>query len=90
MDPREEIKTIDDARAKCHILDMHCPTLDDNMRPKPELLNMKCPSDLDGQCASCDRFVGFKPGDDGTIFAHMKIEGWCLKDFVQKIKGDQK
>lgn len=64
---------------KCHIITVHAPTLDDNLHPAFELLNMECPNKKDGKCHNCDNFVTIK-SEDGTIFAFQSFRGYCLKE----------
>jgi len=70
---------------------VHCPTLDDHLRPKPEAINLpdgyKCINHHD--CASCPRFIGYKTGSGGEVFAYMSLEGRCLKEeYGQKEKEE--
>lgn len=68
------------ARKQYRIIQIHCPHLDENLNPKPELcVDQVCPKSNDeefGKCFECQSFMGlFVP--DGEIFAHMTFEGYC-------------
>ena len=77
--------TIDEAREKYHIIKVHAPQLDDNMRPKFKLLNPnidnECPHDKSGHCSQCHNFMGIH-SEEGSIFAHGSYEGFCDKENV--------
>lgn len=69
----DEIK---EARAKFTIIQIHAPTLDDNMRPSFELLNTECHIGNDGRCGSCEHFEGaWVP--EGSVFSFASYEGYC-------------
>lgn len=76
LDEENIPQEIQEARAQYTVVQVHAPTLDDNLRPDIQLLNMVCPFGRDGHCAKCDSFAGlYSP--DGTVFAHCSYEGYC-------------
>ena len=67
----------------CSSIKVHTPTLDNNLHPKAELLNMKCPKGKDGVCHSCESFMGFFIKDkDGRMTSSQVYDGYCLPDGV--------
>ena len=66
-------------RSECNIIKVHAPTLDESMRAKMQLFEGKCPNGKDGQCSSCNLFVGYK-NESGVIFSYMVFEGYCAKE----------
>ena len=55
---------------------VHCPHLDDNLNPSPELLNEFCKCGKDGKCYKCDKFIGFY-SENGTTFSFGSYEDFC-------------
>ena len=63
-----------------HAIKVHCPHLDDNMRPAFELLNMKCPLGEDGKCYMCKQNEGCEidlSDTEGTVFSYGSWPGEC-------------
>lgn len=55
------------------------PLLDDKMRPRPELVyHNQCKYGIDGKCYDCPRYLGYKPNEEGVIFAYMQFDGYCF------------
>lgn len=73
-----EREALDNARATHHIISVEFPTMV-KMRPVPRLqLGKPCPHGKDGECDTCDNFLGtYHP--DGTTFAFAVYEGFCKK-----------
>ena len=69
-------KGVLEAREHYKSVTVHCPHLDKNLRPMPELLNEKCECGNDGICGACDKFIGYW-SEDGTTFAFGSYEGFC-------------
>jgi len=65
-----------EAREKYTSITVHCPHMDKNLQPFPELLNSTCPMGKDGRCGDCEKFIGFW-SEDGSIFSYMSFEGFC-------------
>lgn len=55
---------------------MHCPTLDENLRPAAELLNETCKCGKDGKCYKCEKFVGYYSKGE-AVFSYGAFEGFC-------------
>jgi len=65
-------------------LEMICPELDNNMRPRFNLRNFdECPMNLKGLCNNCTFFMG-AAAKDGIFHASGVYDGYCNT----KIKGD--
>ena len=65
------------------------PTLDENMRPRPELVYRdKCRYGMNGECYKCPRYLGYQPNEEGTIFAYMQFNGWCFNGELEREKDD--
>ena len=71
-----EPTTIEEAREKFTVTKVHAPSLDGNMRPDFQLLNMQCPFGEDGHCMTCEHFAGVY-ADDGVFAAYRSYEGFC-------------
>jgi hypothetical protein len=69
--------TINQMREMYRSISMHAPTLDENMNPKFELLNMTCPlGRRQYSCMTCDQFKGVFIDND-NINSYSKYEGFC-------------
>lgn len=64
------------ARKQYKTIKIHCPSMDDNLNPVPELLNGECEYDRNGKCGSCDKFKGFW-NEDRRVFSYGVYEGFC-------------
>jgi len=58
-------------------LEMICPELDENMKPKFKLRNYdECPMKLKGECNDCTFFIG-ATSEDGMFHASGVYDGYC-------------
>ncbi len=50
----------------------------------------ECTRELDGKCNTCDFYRGHINNEEGTVFAYMTFEGFCLKTDEEKLMPPQK
>jgi len=59
-------------------LEMVCPQLGNDMKPKFRLRNSdECPMDIKGDCNECTFFMGALSDEDGTFHAMGVYNGFC-------------
>jgi hypothetical protein len=68
--------TLEEAKEKFTLIQVHAPHLGDDMCPFFELINMPCPKGNNGKCSNCKSFRGIIT-DNVMVWADMSFEGFC-------------
>ncbi|MCK5021341.1 MAG: hypothetical protein KAS32_30295 [Candidatus Peribacteraceae bacterium] len=68
--------TEEEVKATFEKISVHCPELDENMRPAFVLLNETCKYGHGGKCHACSLFIGASSEDD-TYYSSGAYEGFC-------------